>query len=195
MNWSKEILVAKTKQTAKPKAAQQPSIVNEFRRYKRLIKKLRLLKCEQDLIWAAFLTTFKATFKIKRELVIGLQFGLKVQNIHTNYELSEFDAAKLNLKISWKNAGDEYWMQFRLRKGLFGKWNLKVTEQIYAAQPFWGLQATAGLMVLKRAFKRQMKNFAQGIKLVVTNDGKLPTQSEFLDASAEQEQDQEKPTG
>ena len=42
--------MAKTKQTAKPKAAQQPSIVNEFRRYKRLIKKLRLLKCEQDLI-------------------------------------------------------------------------------------------------------------------------------------------------
>ena len=187
--------MAKTKQTAKPKAAQQPSIVNEFRRYKRLIKKLRLLKCEQDLIWAAFLTTFKATFKIKRELVIGLQFGLKVQNIHTNYELSEFDAAKLNLKISWKNAGDEYWMQFRLHKGLFGKWNLKVTEQIYAAKPFWGLQATAGLMVLKRAFKRQMKNFAQGIKLVVTNDGKLPAQSEFLDASTKQEQDQEKPTG
>lgn len=150
------------------------SIVDEFRRHKRLAKKFRLTKKDCNFIWDCLLTTFKATFKIKRDLELNLEFGLKIQNIHTNYKITTFDPTTKELQIDWKNHQDLYWLKFKIKKSILNKPIIKITEHVYRSTPFWGLQDVAGIWLLKKNFKKQMKQFVKGLKLVIANNNSIP---------------------
>lgn len=152
------------------------SIVDEFHKNKRLIKKLKFKKIDKDFLWKCFIVSFKKTFKIKRELEQNLKFGLKIGGIHSNYIIETFDELKYILQINWNHGDDKYWMKFQIKKSIFNKLFIKVTEHIYRSTPFWGLQDTAGMMILKKSFKKEMKNFRNSINIVIENNGSIPEQ-------------------
>lgn len=167
------------KSNQKNKLASEPkynSIVDEFRRHKRLSKKFSLAKNNLDFVWECLLTTFKATFKVKRDLEVDLEFGLKIQNIHTNYKITTFDPITKELQIDWKNHQDIYWLKFKIKKSICNKPIIKITQHIYRATPFWGLQDVAGMWLLKKNFKKQMKQFVKALKLVIAHNNSIPDQ-------------------
>lgn len=146
------------------------SIIDEYQRNKRIVKKIKFNKLEdQEKIWNAFLYTFKKTFKIKRQLEIGMEFNLKTGIVHSIYTLENLNNDQKKLEIKWSNNNDKYWLTFELKKKKFSKiFFLFVKEEIKKTTPFWGLQDVSGLFFLKRTFKKQMKNFGDSIKLVLS---------------------------
>lgn len=145
------------------------SIVDEFHRHKRIIKKFHFYKISTDDLWNAFLIAFQKTFKIKQELSLDLEFGLKVQSIYTKYQITTYQPDQQVLQIDWKNGHDQYWMKFKIRKTIFKNHLLKITQHIYKSTPFWGLQDIAGIWLFKKNFKKQMKQFVKGMKLIINN--------------------------
>lgn len=151
------------------------SVVDEFNRNKRLFKKLKFKEKSMDFLWNCFLSTFKKTFKINRELEQGISFSLKTMGIYSKYEIETFDQNKKVLQIKWNNGNDKYWMKFYLRKKILSSGHIiKVTEHIYRSTPFWGLQDTAGLMWMKKNFKQEMNRMKQAIEIVIKNNGEVP---------------------
>ncbi len=151
------------------------SIVDEFNRNKRLFKKLKFKQKDKDFLWMCLLETFKKTFKINRELELGLKFSLKTGAVHSNYEIETFKPEKNTIQIKWQNGNDKYWLKFYLRKKYIGSGCIiRATEHIYRSSPFWGLQDTAGLMWMKKNFKIEMKRLQQSINIVASNDGVVP---------------------
>lgn len=57
----------------------------------------------EELLWSSFLVTFKKTFKIhNKEIEQGLKFGLKIKNVHSDYEIEIFNSDKKIVQIKWK---------------------------------------------------------------------------------------------
>lgn len=151
------------------------SVVDEFKRHKRLNKKIKIkakeLKREKEKFWDITLVMFKKTFKIKRQLELGLEFGLKTGAFHSQYTITTFNSEKKVLQIEWKNGEDKYSLSFALKSKLFNRstYYVKVVENVYKNTPFWGLQDTMGLLLLKSNFKKQVKTFKKAIMHVWDN--------------------------
>lgn len=161
---------------AEIKNNRKSSIVDEWNRNKRIHKKMKFKEKNEKLLWSSFLVTFKKTFKIhNKEIDQGLKFGLKIKNVHSDYEIEIFNSDKKIVQIKWNNEKDKYWMKFKLRKKiLFSGYVIKVTEFIYRQTPFWGFQDTLGMLWLKSNFKNEIKKMKQGINLVLQNNGEIP---------------------
>ena len=157
------------------------SVVDEINRNKRIWKKCKFKNKDEEFVWKCFLETFKKTFKLNCEIEKGLKFNLKTNDILVNYEIEDFIPEKRTLEINWKINNDKYWLKFLIRKKyIFSGTILRCTQHIYKQTPFWGLQDTIGLNLLKRNFKKEIKNIGYSTKLVINNNGVVPNDlSEF----------------
>lgn len=152
------------------------SLMDEIQRNQRIVRKIKFnKKYDQQTLWEAFLKTFKKTFKIQRDLQIDLEFSLKIQDIYTKHKIDKFDEDKKILSIKWTHGEDKYWMEYKLRKNYLNKkaYLLKVTYDICKSSPFWGLQDTVGLIMLKKNFKKQIKMFKTSIIYVLNNPDEI----------------------
>ena len=86
--------------TNKEQEQKSVSVVDEFNQNKRIVKKLKFKSKDVEYVWQCFLTTFKKTFKIQRDLELGLKFSLKIGGIFSNYEIETFDLKNIYYKLN-----------------------------------------------------------------------------------------------
>ncbi|MDK2819542.1 MAG: hypothetical protein KFW07_01765 [Mycoplasmataceae bacterium] len=146
------------------------SLIDEFRRQKIIYKSMSFKASSIDIVWDALEKTISKTFKIKRELIKDIEFGIKVRGVFTKYLLEEHDKEKREISIFWLNSNDKYWLHYKIVPTISKKkFKIRFKEIIYRDQTFFGLADTAGLLLLKYSFRKNTKMFANGIKSIIKN--------------------------
>ncbi|MGL5308784.1 MAG: hypothetical protein ACRC9F_01910 [Metamycoplasmataceae bacterium] len=159
----------KEKSTEK-KEEHYTSLVDEFRRQK-IVYANRRIKAESiDEVWIALERTIAKTFRIKRELEKGIEFGIKVRGLYTKYLLEEHDKDKYEIAIFWLNANDKYWLHYRIVPSMFkGSFKIKFKEIVHREQTFFGLADTAGTFLLKHSFRKNANMFIKSMKEIINS--------------------------
>ena len=146
------------------------SLIDEFRRQKIIFNSRKIKSDSIDIVWEALEQTMRKTFKIKRELKKGIEFGIKVRGLYTKYLMEEYDKDKYEIVIFWLNAKDKYWLHSRIVPTMFKKtFKIKFKEIVYREQTFFGLSDTVGLFLLKYSFRKNTKMFKNSINSIIND--------------------------
>lgn len=138
------------------------SLIDEYRRFK-YFRYTKRFKVTPDILFTHLQAAVKHLFKIKRELVPGIEFGLNVKNTFTMYKLEALDVDKKNITITWSVEKDEYKLELETTKSFLNQKRscFKCRQQIHRDKTFFGMSDYIGVVIYKKAFKSNMKTFAR----------------------------------
>lgn len=147
------------------------SLIDEYRRFKYFRYQTKFDLPDDNLLFDYLILSFKHMFKIKREVVEGLEFGLNVKNTYTDYIIKEINYKTHHIQLDWNVDNDIYKLEFDVRKVGSKKTKLMFKQMIHREKTFFGMADYAGIFLYKRAFKSNMKTFAAYIEILIKNNG------------------------
>ncbi|MGL4616800.1 MAG: hypothetical protein ACRCUM_01045 [Mycoplasmoidaceae bacterium] len=143
------------------------SMIDEYRRNK-ILYASKKFKINENELFLIMTNVIKKTFRIRRDLEDGLEFKFKQDNITLNYEFEKYSKEDKEIIITWKVDKDQYWLYFKVKKGMF-KSKINYKQVIFRDKTFFGFQDQVGLFYYKMSFKKNVKQFNNSIKHLKNN--------------------------
>lgn len=144
------------------------SFVDDYRRTKYFYFS-RNIKQNSNIVFEKLCQSFKKSFKLSKDLEVGISFSLRINGISTKHLISEFSLDDKEIEISWNVANDQYWMTFIVKNKFFStkKSIIKIKQIITRDKTFFGIQDFLGIHIYRNNFKKNCKEIIKAVKELI----------------------------